>query len=185
MIYIITGSTHTGKTNLSQKLMEKLLIPYLSIDHLKMGLIRSHTIDVSVEDDEQLTMVLWPIVVKMIQTAIENNQSMIIEGCYVPLDWKSYFQEEHLSSIYFVCLIMSKQYIEKNYNEIVAHSSIIESRMYPLDLSKEDLISMNQYYLDECRMHKTNYYLIEDHYRILVDEISCRTLFNVESENLL
>jgi hypothetical protein len=41
MIYLIAGTTHTGKTVLAQKLLERYHVPYLSIDHLKMGLIRS------------------------------------------------------------------------------------------------------------------------------------------------
>lgn len=41
MIILITGASHTGKTLLAQKLLEKYHYPYLSIDHLKMGLIRS------------------------------------------------------------------------------------------------------------------------------------------------
>ena len=44
MIVLITGASHTGKTVLAQKLLERYHFPYLSIDHLKMGLIRSgHT----------------------------------------------------------------------------------------------------------------------------------------------
>ena len=41
MIILITGASQTGKTALAQKLLEKYKYPYLSIDHLKMGLIRS------------------------------------------------------------------------------------------------------------------------------------------------
>ena len=41
MIILITGASHTGKTLLAQRMLEKYRYPYLSIDHLKMGLIRS------------------------------------------------------------------------------------------------------------------------------------------------
>ncbi len=41
MVILITGASHTGKTALAQKLLEKYKFPYLSIDHLKMGLIRN------------------------------------------------------------------------------------------------------------------------------------------------
>ena len=41
MVIIITGASHTGKTALAQRVLEKYHIPYLSIDHIKMGLIRS------------------------------------------------------------------------------------------------------------------------------------------------
>ena len=41
MVILIAGETHTGKTLLAQKLMEAYHYPCLSLDHLKMGLIRS------------------------------------------------------------------------------------------------------------------------------------------------
>lgn len=37
MIILITGASHTGKTLLAQKLMERYRYPVLSIDLLKMG----------------------------------------------------------------------------------------------------------------------------------------------------
>ena len=84
MIILITGATHTGKTALAQRLMVEHKIPYLSIDHLNMGLIRSGLASLTPWDDEKLTAYLWPIVREIIRTAIENGQSLIIEGCYIP-----------------------------------------------------------------------------------------------------
>ena len=54
MVIIITGASHTGKTVLAQKLLETYHYPYLSVDHLKMGLIRSGNTDLTPEDDEEL-----------------------------------------------------------------------------------------------------------------------------------
>ncbi len=71
MIILITGASHTGKTLLAQRLMEKYKVPYLSIDHLKMGLIRSKNTDLTPEDDEELTGYLWPIVREMVKTIIK------------------------------------------------------------------------------------------------------------------
>ena len=88
MIVLITGASHTGKTALAQRLLEKYKIPYFSIDHLKMGLIRSGRTVLTPEDDDALTNYLWPIVREMIKTVVENGQSLIIEGCYIPFDWQ-------------------------------------------------------------------------------------------------
>ncbi len=56
MIVLIAGASHTGKTVLAQKLLEKYKYPYLSIDHLKMGLIRSgNTTLTPLSDDKELT----------------------------------------------------------------------------------------------------------------------------------
>ena len=111
MIVLITGASHVGKTVLAQRILEKYAFPYFSIDHLKMGLIRSGNTDLTPEDDEAITEYLWPIVREMVKTAIENRQNLVIEGCYIPPDWRGDFEEEYLRSIEFVCLAMSDAYI--------------------------------------------------------------------------
>jgi adenylate kinase family enzyme len=94
MIILITGASHTGKTNLAQRMLEKYKYPYLSIDHLKMGLIRSGNTELTPQDDDALTEYLWPIVCEMMKTAIENKQNLIVEGCYIPYDWRQDFGKE-------------------------------------------------------------------------------------------
>ncbi len=128
MIILITGATHTGKTVLAQKLLERYRFPYLSIDHLKMGLIRSGQTNLTPEDDDALTEYLWPIVREMIKTAIENRQDMIVEGAYIPFDWRKDFDESYLSAIRFLCLAMSDTYIDTHFEEILAHASDLETR---------------------------------------------------------
>ena len=116
MIVLIHGASHTGKTNLAQRLLEKYKMPYLSIDHLKMGLIRSgNTTLTPLSDDGELTAYLWPIVREMIKTAIENGQDLIVEGCYIPFDWKNDFGDEYLPHIRSFCLVMSEDYIRNRF----------------------------------------------------------------------
>ena len=129
MIIILTGASHTGKTLLAQRLLEKYKYPYMSIDHLKMGLIRSGKTKLTPEDDEELTTYLWPIVREMIKTAIENKQNLIVEGCYIPFDWRKDFDEEYLRDISFICLAMTEKYIDAHFDEIKNHASDIEARL--------------------------------------------------------
>ncbi len=129
MIVLITGASHTGKTALAQRLLEQMKIPYLSIDHLKMGLIRSGHTALTPEDDDALTAYLWPIVREMIKTAIENRQDLIVEGCYVPFDWRKDFDEAYLASIRFVCLAMTDAYVDAHFDAIQAHASDVEARL--------------------------------------------------------
>jgi 2-phosphoglycerate kinase len=104
MIILISGASHTGKTSLAQQLLEEHKYPYLSIDHLKMGLIRSNNTKLTpFSDDCDLTSYLWPIVREIIKTAIENNQNLIVEGCYIPFDWQKDFTNEYLKSIKYYC----------------------------------------------------------------------------------
>ena len=62
MVILITGASHTGKTLLAHRMLESFKYPYLSIDHLKMGLIRSGNTSLTPLDDDALTEYLWPIV---------------------------------------------------------------------------------------------------------------------------
>ena len=118
-----------GKTVLAQRILEKYAFPYFSIDHLKMGLIRSGNTDLTPEDDEAITEYLWPIVREMVKTAIENRQNLVIEGCYIPPDWRGDFEEEYLRSIEFVCLAMSDAYINAHIGEIREHACAVETRL--------------------------------------------------------
>ena len=129
MIVLITGASHAGKTVLSQRLLEKYHYPYMSIDHLKMGLIRSGNTDLTPCDDDKLTPYLWPIVREMVKTAIENNQNLIVEGCYFPYNWREDFTEEYLKDIRFICLAFTDNYIENNFGKIVEHASDVEARI--------------------------------------------------------
>ncbi len=169
MIILIGGSTHTGKTVLSQKLIEKYKYPCMSLDHLKMGLIRSGLTKLTPEDDDKMTDLLWPIVKEMIKTAIENDQNMIIEGCYIPYDWKSYFSPEYLKNIKLVFLVMTSNYIEQNYDDIINYASIIENRVDDTYCNKELLLRENKGCLEMCKKYKCDYVLIDDEYKIDID----------------
>lgn len=144
MIILITGASHTGKTLLAQRLLERYKYPYLSIDHLKMGLIRSGNTSLTVQDDDKLTDYLWNIVREMIKTAVENRQSLIVEGCYIPFDWRNDFADDYLSSIRFICLSMTDEYIDGHFDEIITHESDIESRLYPSDVTADGLKKDNR-----------------------------------------
>ena len=169
MIILIAGASHTGKTALAQKLLEKYKYPYLSIDHLKMGLIRSKNTDLTPSsDDFLLTSYLWPIVREMIKTAIENKQNLIVEGCYIPFDWEKDFEKEYLDNIRYYCLVLSEKYIRKNFNDIKKYANIIEQRLED-DCSLESVISENRYYLNQAINHNLNYVLIDDEYDINID----------------
>ena len=164
MIILITGASHTGKTLLAQRMLEEYKYPYLSIDHLKMGLIRSGNTELTPEDDEALTAYLWPIVCEIIKTAIENQQNLIVEGCYIPADWRKDFADSYLQAIRFICLVMTDAYIDTHIDEITKHSSDIEKRLYPSDYSSDSLKADNHYYRDAFTRSGEQITLIDSDY---------------------
>ena len=167
MIILIAGASHTGKTVLAQKLLEQYHYPYLSIDHLKMGLIRSGQTCLTPCDDEELTDYLWPIVREMIKTAIENHQNLIVEGCYIPFDWAESFDESYLKQIRYCCLIMTDEYIEKHFDEICSHACDMERRLDDSGLSREGLMEDNRKNLASCIRYHLPRILIGDSYDVL------------------
>lgn len=166
MIFLISGATHTGKTAYAQRLLEKYKYPYLSIDHLKMGLIRSGQTELTPMDDDRLTDYLWPIVREMVKTAIENGQNLIVEGCYVPFEWRKDFEEEYLEHIRYVCLVMTRQYIENHFGDIQAHANTIEQRLDDSGLSREELIAENEHNLSRCIALGLPYIRIDRKYEV-------------------
>ena len=164
MILLISGASHTGKTALAQKLLEQYHYPYLSIDHLKMGLIRSGQTSLTPMDDDKLTDYLWLIVREMIKTAVENGQNLIIEGCYIPFNWKSDFSAEYLEHIRSICLIFSENYIQNHFEDIKAYASIVEQRLDDGGLNQEELIRDNAENLYLCQKYACPYMLIDDTY---------------------
>ena len=172
MIILITGASHTGKTVLAQKLLEKFNYPYLSIDHLKMGLIRSGNTDLTPEDDDKLTSYLWPIVREMIKTAIENGQNLIVEGCYIPSDWRTEFDGSYLTSVKFVCLAMTEDYIETHFDEIIGHESEIESRLIKEDCTICELKKCNRWFIEEFGNAGDRITLIDDNFEKAIAQLT-------------
>ncbi|NLK03938.1 MAG: ATP-binding protein [Clostridiales bacterium] len=169
MIILITGASHTGKTALAQKLLEKYKYPYLSIDHLKMGLIRSGNTELTPMDDNELTEYLWPIVREMIKTAIENNQNLIVEGCYIPFDWQKDFERQYLEQIKYYCLVLSENYIRNHFADIKKYANVIENRIDDDYCTLETVLEDNRQVLELAIAHKVNYILIDDEYKIDID----------------
>jgi len=169
MIILITGASHTGKTALAQKLLEKYKYPYLSIDHLKMGLIRSDNTELTPMDDNELTEYLWPIVREMIKTAIENKQNLIVEGGYIPFDWQKDFNSEYLENIKYYCLVMSEEYIRNYFSDIKKYANVIENRLDDEWCTMESVLSENAQMLEFAKKYNVNYILIDDKYEINIE----------------
>jgi len=170
MIILITGASHTGKTLVAQKLLKKYNFPYLSIDHLKMGLIRSGQTKLTpMSDDADLIAYLWPIVREMIKTAVENKQNLIVEGCYIPFNWADSFEKEYLAEIRFYCLVMSEDYIKSHFSDIKKYACVVEKRLNDEDCTLESVLDDNAAVLREAKQHNVNYILIDEEYNFDIE----------------
>ena len=172
MIFLLAGGSHTGKTLLAQELLERYAIPYLSIDHLKMGLIRSGQTPLTPEDDDQLTGYLWPILREIIKTAIENRQHLLLEGCYIPFTWQADFSAAYLAEIRYCCLVMTEDYIRGHFDAIRDHACAIEARLEDSQLTPESLFADNLFHLAQCIRYGLPYYSVDGDYAAGVQAVA-------------
>lgn len=165
MVILITGASHTGKTVLAQKMLEAYKYPYLSIDHLKMGLIRSGNLKLTpTSGDKALTEYLWLIVCEMIKTVIENEQNLIVEGCYIPFDWERDFNSIYLENIKFYCLVMSEDYIKSYFTDIKQYANAIEKRLDDDSCTMERVLSDNAEVIRQAQRYDIECTFIDDNY---------------------
>lgn len=174
MVILISGISCTGKTLMAQKLLEKYKIPYFSIDHLKMGLLRG---DIScsftpTDNNEVIGKKLWPIIKGIIMTNIENNQNIIIEGCYLLPNFVKDFEKEYLEHIISVFIGFSTNYIKDNFvANIIKHRNAVEKRVYEEDRPITQFIDEHDELRKKCIENGVNYFEIDSNYKKEIERV--------------
>ncbi|MBD3107479.1 2-phosphoglycerate kinase [Bacillus sp. AGMB 02131] len=167
MVILICAISSVGKTLMAQQLLEKYHIPYLSADHLKMGLYRgdAHCGFTPSDDTEVIAEKLWPIIKGIIMTNIENNQSIIIEGCYMLPQYMNDFEKSYSEKIIPIFMGFSTKYIKENFtSHIVKHRNVIEARMYPEERNMSDFIKEQEAFKRKCEKYGVAYFEIDEDY---------------------
>ena len=191
MVILLGGSSHVGKTLVAQKLMERLGFPYMSLDHLKMGFIRSGMTNLTVNDDWEMRYWMWSFVAEIVKTAVENHQNIIVEGCYIPHNWKDSFttpnnSPKHNDSISFkttvleschssvdymaeirsAFIVMSRSYIEQHFDLIKDYANVIERRPDDSGLDLERLVMCSEGFREDCMANGTPLVEIDEAYDV-------------------
>ncbi|MFC4558279.1 2-phosphoglycerate kinase [Virgibacillus kekensis] len=167
MVILISGISSTGKTSMAQKLLEKYNFPYLSIDHLKMGLYRGKE-DCGftpTDSNELIGEKLWPVLKGIIMTNIENNQNLIIEGCYILPHHVNDIKPEYANEITSVFLGFSSNYIRENFeSNIIGHRNAIETRGGQEERTMSDFIAEHNDFREKCLDLNVNYFEVDRDY---------------------
>ena len=173
MIILLTGASHTGKTALAQKLLEKYKYPYLCIDHLKMGLIRGlDDCPISaIDKDEHIARYLWPIVKGIIETNIENKQNLIFEGCYLPCHEIKKLLETYPHDILAIYMVFSENYIRTHFEDVLGYRFVVEARGYKEERTVDMLVAEHQQVLASCKLNNLPYFLADNSYDEMFGEI--------------
>ncbi len=166
MIVFLGGESCTGKTRLAQTLLEHYSIPYLSLDHLKMGWIRAGQASFQADSpDETIAAALWPIVKGIAQTAIENRQHLTMEGCYLLPSLMDEFRQQFPSQTLCFAIGFSAGYIQNHLDSgILANRCVIEYRKFPEERSAEEMIRQHRHWKTQCGRYHIPYFEIEADY---------------------
>ena len=105
----------------------------------------------------------------MVKTAIENGQNLVVEGCYIPFDWRQGFGEDYLREIRYRCLIMTPDYIRNHFADIRRYACVIEQRLDDSWYDADTFLEENARNLEMCRKYGNDYILIDDGYRVDID----------------
>lgn len=171
MVILIGGESHTGKTLMAQALLEQYHYPYTSLDHIKMGLVRSGgACGFTAEDgDERIADKLWGIVRGIIDTCLENRQHIILEGCYLPPE--KVVPLLGCGEVAAVYLIFSRGYIEKHFDNILSFENAIERRKYPETRTKKTFIEANARLKERCVAAGAPFFEIQSDYESELQEV--------------
>lgn len=145
MILFLQGASHAGKTTFAKRLARLTGASVVSLDLLKMGLIKSGNSDfagLTPEDDEAIAERLWPIVREMARVADENGQSLIIEGVSLPVVEAGRFAHGlGKSRAAAFAIVFSEKYIRNHYELICQKASASERRVHQDPPALIDLLS--------------------------------------------
>lgn len=170
MVILIGGESHTGKTLMAQTLLERYHYPYTSLDHIKMGIVRGYK-DCGFtpyDNDKVIADKLWGVVKGIIDTCIENEQNIILEGCYMPPAKVKDILCDNILTIY---IIFSRHYIENNYGKIAGYENIIERRKNACEFDIQNLITENTLLKEECIKAGLKYFEVQSDYEKEIKDI--------------
>jgi len=167
LIILISAASCSGKTLMTQTLLEKYKVPYYSIDNIKMGVFRAdeNCGFTPCDSNEKIGLALWPMLKGIIKTSIENEQSLIIEGCYILPEFLKEFEAEYADKIIPVFFGFSKQYVQTKFETgILKHRCVVEKRDYDEDRPIQNFIEEHQYLRTLCQLHDQPFFEINNHY---------------------
>ena len=163
MVILLGGSSHVGKTMVAKYLVGRHGWECISLDFLKNAFQKARIDGCENMDDVQMRHRMWPFVAEIIKQAVASGRKLIMEGCYIPVEWKESFSSEHLKDIRAVFIVMSESYIRSHMDEIDKYSRAVEKRENDV-LDVERLVRCSADFKEDCLENGTFYIEIDWEY---------------------
>lgn len=173
-VILIGGVGGTGKTLLAKQLMKKLHIPYVCIDHLMMGMLRSETAcGFSVDDSaETIGQAMWPLLVGFIKTNIENQHSIILEGFQLQPELIAQFEEPYRSQLLSVFVGFSEVHFRAGqFAKIEQYRHVVEQRL-PETYDLEMLVQSHQQLQANCQKSEMPFFELDGDYNNKMQQLT-------------
>ncbi|MFP7219286.1 adenylate kinase [Bacillus subtilis] len=129
MLYLIGGSSRSGKTTTAKRMLAETKIPYFSLDYLMMGIANGvPEMEVNPTDgDLKNGQRLWKIVNPLMTAMVENKIDYIIEGVQLIPSHVSKFEQHYLGNVKTCFIGIAEIDIENSVEKMKFHSSMTEN----------------------------------------------------------
>jgi hypothetical protein len=164
LLLFIGGAARTGKGILARRLLVECQLPYLSLDVLKMGLVRGAP-EFEIDPNAGSIVVgerLWPLVREMSASLLRDDVDYVIEGELLPKHVAA-LQQAHPAQVKACFLGYTTVAPEQKVRDIRAYAGLPND--WPSDYSDSDLLSIisreiefSRYLKAECAANDVPYF---------------------------
>ncbi|MEG7336030.1 adenylate kinase [Bacillus sp. 0102A] len=179
MLYLIGGSSRSGKTTTAKRMLAETKIPYFSLDYLMMGIANGvpemevHPTDGDFKNGQRLWKIINPLMIAM----VENKIDYIIEGVQFIPSHVAKFEQRYSGNVKACFIGISEIDIENNIDKMKFHSSMTENDglrnldnvqiKSELERIKTDSILIKE----ECQKYNLQYFESSLHFNKTIETI--------------
>ncbi|KUP37653.1 adenylate kinase [Bacillus halotolerans] len=129
MLYLIGGSSRSGKTTTAKRMLAETKIPYFSLDYLMMGIANGvPEMEVNPTDgDLKNGQRLWKIMNPLMTAMVENKIDYVIEGVQLIPSHVSKFEQRYLGNVKTCFIGIAEIDIENSIDKMKFYSSMTEN----------------------------------------------------------
>lgn len=188
MLYIVSGASRAGKTMIAKKILQRMQIPYMSLDWLVMGFtdgLPEYGIHDKLMPDE-IAEKLWRFLNPILENMVWSGIDYVIEGEAILPDLIAAFADAHPHSLEACFLGYTDLDVDRKLMDIREHPLgegdwLIEEDDEYIRRHIENMISHSRLIKDSCERFKMRYFDTSADFLATVDEATGFLLRNAQT----